>query len=95
MLTTKEISEKLKVSEETVRRWIRKEELYATQEGKSYLVKEKDLEDFIKRMSQKTSTSIGKLFTLSAVAGAAVAGAAVTQKPSPKDIFFKGFFKSK
>lgn len=88
MLTTKEISKKLKVSEETVRRWIRKEDLHATQEGKSYLVEEDDLEEFIKKMSQNTSTSIGKLFTLSAVAGAAIA-----QKPSPKDIVSKVFSK--
>jgi len=64
MLTTKEISEYLKVSEETVRRWIRNKELVAEQEGKSYKVREENLEKFIAKKSTETGTSISKMATL-------------------------------
>jgi excisionase family DNA binding protein len=61
MLTTKEISEMLNVSEETVRRWIRNEELKAKQEGKSYFVDQSDLLKFIEEKSKVSNTYLGKL----------------------------------
>lgn len=61
LLTTKEISQKLDVSEETVRRWIRNEELKADYDGKSYLVSEEDLNTFIKlKAMEGKSNSISK-----------------------------------
>jgi excisionase family DNA binding protein len=61
LLTTKEISEMLHVSEETVRRWIRTGELEATQDGKSYLVDKSHLESFIKKKSMTPGTSLAKM----------------------------------
>lgn len=69
MLTTKEISKILNVSEETVRRWIRSQELAATQEGKSYLVDKEDLIEFIQIKAQEGGTSIGKMTNLMPLAG--------------------------
>ncbi|OLN21637.1 hypothetical protein BTO30_13810 [Domibacillus antri] len=64
MLTTKEISEMLSVSEETVRRWIRTGDLKAIQEGKSYLVEKEDLMKLIHQKASTTSSSIGKMASL-------------------------------
>jgi excisionase family DNA binding protein len=61
--TTKEISELLKVSEETVRRWIRGGELTASLDGKSYVVKEEDLKKFIQEKAKTSGTSISKMIT--------------------------------
>jgi excisionase family DNA binding protein len=58
--TTKEISELLQVSEETVRRWIRSGDLTAHLDGKSYLVEEETLNEFIKEKSKISGTSISK-----------------------------------
>lgn len=60
-MNTKEISDKLNVTEETVRRWIRSGELQATIVGKTYSVNADDLDDLIKRKQNDSSTSIGKL----------------------------------
>lgn len=61
MLTTKEISQRLDVSEETVRRWIRNDELKADYDGKSYLVSEENLDTFIKlKAVEGRSNSISK-----------------------------------
>ncbi|WP_102346050.1 helix-turn-helix domain-containing protein [Bacillus sp. Marseille-P3661] len=60
MLTTKDISMKLNVSEETVRRWIRSGELKAQQDGKSYIVEELDLEDFVEKKSKEKGTSLSQ-----------------------------------
>lgn len=60
MITTKEISRMLNVSDETVRRWIRNGELKADLDGKSYVVSEDDLNNFINQKSQTTSNSLGK-----------------------------------
>lgn len=93
MLTTKEISQNLKVSEESVRRWIRNGELKATQEGKSYLVDETDLERFVQEKAKVGSTSIGKMaafLPLIGVVGGPAAGliagatAAITNKINSK-----------
>jgi excisionase family DNA binding protein len=67
--TTKEISELLKVSEETVRRWIRGGELKASLDGKSYVVKGEDLEKFILKKAKTSGTSISKM-----LAGASTVG---------------------
>ena len=69
MLTTKEISQALNVSEETVRRWIRQDELKATQEGKSYLISQDDLETFLKEKSKSNSSIVGKLGSLGLATG--------------------------
>lgn len=64
MLNTKEISEKLGVSEETVRRWIRTGELEATQEGKSYYVDEEVLQSFTEKKIATPGTSLSKMNNL-------------------------------
>lgn len=69
MLTTKEISSILNVSEETVRRWIRSQDLKASQDGKSYQVNKDDLIEFIKIKSKEGGTSIGKMANLMPLAG--------------------------
>lgn len=75
MLTTKEISQMLKVSEETVRRWIRNQELNAHQEGKSYIVEKEDLIKFVKEKATEGSTSIGKMASILPIAGIIAGGA--------------------
>lgn len=47
-LTTEEIAELLKVNIVTVRRWIKGKKLPAMYIGKSYRVKKKDFEKFLK-----------------------------------------------
>lgn len=64
MLSTKEISEMLRVSEETVRRWIRNGELEATQDGKSYQIDKDWLEEFIQKKSVIPGTSLAKMQSL-------------------------------
>ncbi|WP_114572278.1 helix-turn-helix domain-containing protein [Exiguobacterium flavidum] len=61
MLTTKQISDLLRVSEETVRRWIRTGELAAEQDGKSYLVDEEALKRLVSEKSQIPGTALNKL----------------------------------
>jgi excisionase family DNA binding protein len=76
--TTKEISDLLNVSEETVRRWIRSGELKATLDGKSYLVEEKVLEKFLEEKAKVSGTSIAKMANnLGIAAGVGAAAAAV------------------
>src|ERR1700719_4198603 len=70
--TTKEISELLRVSEETVRRWIRGGELTASLDGKSYVVKGEDLEKFLQEKAKVSGTAISKMIT---GAGAGLAAA--------------------
>lgn len=80
MFTTKEISQMIHVSEETVRRWIRNRELQATQSGKSYLVSKEELINFIEEKSKSGSaTSIGKMakFLPYYAKGGAIAGEAL------------------
>jgi excisionase family DNA binding protein len=48
-LTLEEIAEELRVSVETVRRWIRKKQLKALSIGRGYRIKRKDYEDFLRR----------------------------------------------
>ncbi|WP_026696031.1 helix-turn-helix domain-containing protein [Peribacillus kribbensis] len=69
MLSTKEISEMLNVSEETVRRWIRTGELEATQDGKSYVVDDSKLEDFVEKKSSVPGTSLSKMQNLIEMVG--------------------------
>lgn len=64
MLSTKEISEMLRVSEETVRRWIRTGELEATQDGKSYQIDQDWLEEFIQKKAGSPGTSLAKMQSL-------------------------------
>ena len=52
MLTIKDISNRLSVNEETVRRWIRSRYLEAQLVGRTYYVKEEVLEKFIKDREQ-------------------------------------------
>ncbi|RFB12753.1 helix-turn-helix domain-containing protein [Bacillus sp. HNG] len=65
----------LNVSEETVRRWIRTQELKAHQEGKSYIVKKDDLIEFVKEKAKEGTTSIGKMASLLPIAGVIAGGA--------------------
>ncbi|WP_169803749.1 helix-turn-helix domain-containing protein [Neobacillus niacini] len=58
--TTKEISELLNVSEESVRRWIRNGDLKAQLDGKSYLVDEETLNKFIQERAKVPGTTISK-----------------------------------
>jgi excisionase family DNA binding protein len=48
-LTLDEIAEELRVSVETVRRWIRTKQLKALSIGRGYRIKRKDFEDFLRR----------------------------------------------
>ncbi|WP_251554003.1 helix-turn-helix domain-containing protein [Neobacillus muris] len=74
--TTKEISELLNVSEETVRRWIRNGDLDAQLDGKSYLVDEETLNKFIQERAKVPGTTISKMAPL--LGGGALATAALT-----------------
>ena len=47
VFTVAEIAQKLSVSEETVRRWIRKKELRALRSGKEFVISEWELETFL------------------------------------------------
>lgn len=73
MLTTKEISKILSVSEETVRRWIRTNDLKAIQEGKSYLVDSNDLTEFVQKKAKEGTTTIGKIASLLPIVGGDIA----------------------
>jgi excisionase family DNA binding protein len=64
MLTTKDISEMLHVSEETVRRWIRNDELKAIQDGKMYTVEQAEYERFVKEKTSKPGTSLSKMHSV-------------------------------
>ncbi len=64
MLTTRQISELLRVSEETVRRWIRTGELHAEQDGKGYLVDELALKRLVDQKSQIPGTAMNKILPL-------------------------------
>ena len=64
MLTTKQISELLRVSAETVRRWIRTGELHAEQDGKGYLVDELALKRLVDEKSQLPGTAMNKILPL-------------------------------
>lgn len=88
MLTTKEISEMLKVSEETVRRWIRSGELKATQEGKSYLVEKTELVKLVQKKANATNSSIGKMASLIPILGGvgAIAGETILKMLTKKNI---------
>ncbi|HYA98862.1 MAG TPA: helix-turn-helix domain-containing protein [Ktedonobacteraceae bacterium] len=48
-LTLDEIAEELRVSVETVRRWIRTKQLKALSIGRGYRIRRKDFEDFLRR----------------------------------------------
>ena len=48
LLTPKEVAEKLKVSEQTVLRWLRNGKLKGVKVGKLWRVKEEDLRELIK-----------------------------------------------
>lgn len=50
-LTIEEIAAELRVSEETVRRWIRAKQLKALSIGRGYRIRRKDYEDFLDRRS--------------------------------------------
>jgi excisionase family DNA binding protein len=64
MLTTKQISELLRVSEETVRRWIRTGELHAEQDGKGYLVDELALKRLVDEKSQIPGNAMNKVLPI-------------------------------
>ncbi|WP_409296021.1 helix-turn-helix domain-containing protein [Peribacillus sp. SCS-26] len=81
MLSTKEISEMLNVSEETVRRWIRTGELEATQDGKSYVVDDSKLEDFVEKKSAIPGTSLSKMQNL-----IGMLGSNILANPKAKDV---------
>lgn len=48
-MTVQEVAERLKVSENTVRRWIREGELKALKAGKSYRITEEQLQKFLEK----------------------------------------------
>lgn len=80
MLNTKAISEKLRVSEETVRRWIRTGELEATQDGKSYFVDEEVLDSFIEKKASTPGNSISKMSSFINI------GAGIIANPKARDM---------
>jgi excisionase family DNA binding protein len=87
MLTTKEISEMLSISEETVRRWIRTGELKAIQEGKSYFVEKNDLMKLVQQKASTTNSSIGKMASLIPLIGAgAIAGETILKMLTKKNL---------
>jgi excisionase family DNA binding protein len=58
-LTIEEIAEELRVSEETVRRWIRTKQLKALSIGRGYRIRRKDFEDFLHRHSTEIEDTEG------------------------------------
>lgn len=71
--TTYEVAFRLQVSEETVRRWIRTGQLRADDSSGKYLIKEEDLEQFLRRRGHPA----GKAFSwLASVGSASVRAAA-------------------
>lgn len=80
MLNTKEISEQLGVSEETVRRWIRTGELEAIQEGKSYYVDEEALQSFTEKKIATPGNSLSKMNNLINL------GAGIMANPKAREI---------
>ena len=53
VLTIKEVAERLKVSERTIRNWIEKGELIAYRFGLQYRIKPEDLDTFIQKSKVK------------------------------------------
>ncbi|MDI9608469.1 MAG: helix-turn-helix domain-containing protein [Atribacterota bacterium] len=51
LLTPKEVAEKLRVSEQTVLRWLRKGKLKGVKVGKLWRVREEDLRELIKEVN--------------------------------------------
>ncbi len=47
LLTVKEVAKKLKISEVTVRRWIKKDKLKAIRIGRDYRIKKKNFKEFL------------------------------------------------
>lgn len=70
LYTTKDVSELLNVSEETVRRWIRSGDLEAKFDGKSYFIEEEVLNRYLKEKGKGSAAKFSKI-------GAAAAMAAV------------------
>ncbi len=64
--TTYEIAFRLDVSEETVRRWIRTGLLKADDSSGKYLVKEEDLQQFLKRRGTPASKAVSWLASVGA-----------------------------
>ncbi len=56
VFTVKEIAERLKVTQRTVREWIRRGELTAMKFGKEYRVRESSLQAFIDRKESHQGT---------------------------------------
>ncbi|MBT2755889.1 helix-turn-helix domain-containing protein [Mesobacillus foraminis] len=64
ILTVKKVSQMLHVNEETVRRWIRNEELVAEKKGKSYIIQHNVLKEFIDSKSQEAGSTIARMVKL-------------------------------
>lgn len=71
--TTYEVAYRLKVSEETVRRWIRTGQLKADESNGKYMIREDDLEQFLRRRGNPAGKTLS---WLASVGGAGVRAAA-------------------
>ena len=57
LLTPKEVAEKLKVSEQTVLRWLRNGKLKGVKAGRLWRIREEDLQEFIKEGNNEGETN--------------------------------------
>jgi excisionase family DNA binding protein len=62
--TTYEVAYRLQVSEETVRRWIRTGQLAADDSSGKYLIKDEDLQQFLRRRGSPAGRALSMLATL-------------------------------
>jgi len=57
LLTPKEVAEKLRVSEQTVLRWLRNGKLKGVKAGRLWRIREEDLQEFIKEGNNEGETN--------------------------------------
>jgi len=62
LLTPKEVAEKLKVSEQTVLRWLRNGKLKGVKAGRLWRIREEDLQEFIKEGNNEGETNWRKVW---------------------------------
>ncbi len=75
--TTFEVAYRLRVSEETVRRWIRTGQLRANDQTGQYMIKEEDLQQFLRRRGSAAGKTMSRIASMgSAGVRAAIPGLA-------------------
>ncbi len=62
--TTFEVAYRLRVSEETVRRWIRTGQLRANDQTGQYMIKEEDLQQFLRRRGSTAGRTMSRLASM-------------------------------